>query len=405
MRRQGQATRRQTLAFRVVTLLTLAVVAIALLPHGVFADSPYSTLSPRSDDANDIQFLYKFIFWMALVVFVGVQVFIAYTALRFRRRSDDAERPEQIHGNKTLEIAWTIVPAIVLLVIFVPTVRTMYNFEARAQPEQGDYQIDVYAKQWWWEVHYAKPDAVAGVITANEIHVPVGKKVLFTLYSNNVIHSFWVPQLAGKMDVIPGHANKLGFTPSAPGYYYGQCAEFCGASHAWMQFKVIVEPQQQFDTWIAAWKAGPTQAVVQIAQTGDVAKAPPSMGLCISCHRINGTNLKVAPIGLNEAAETDKGAIGPAKYAGPNLTLFGCRTTIGAGVLKNTPENLKKWLYDPAAVKPGNYMATQIGPKVWGKTNIDQVVAYLESLKPDGGCAPLPGSPASQATPAGDPKS
>jgi cytochrome c oxidase subunit II len=395
--------RRRTL-LRLSTILALVLMAAAVvLPHAVSADNPYTTISPRSKHADDIQGLYKLIFWMSLVVFVGVQAGIAYTVLRYRRRGDDGERPDQIHGNKTLEIAWTILPAIVLLVIFIPTVRTMYAQQDETKADANTVVVDVYAKQWWWEAHYAQPDSTNGVITANEIYLPAGKKVLFQMYSNNVIHSFWVPQLAGKMDVIPGHTNKLAFTPTQVGYYWGQCAEFCGDSHAWMRFKVIVVPQGEFDAWIAAWKAGPTQASAQVAGTGDVAQAPAAMAACLGCHRINGTNLNVAPVGLEEGAGTED-APGPAKIAGPNLSLLGCRTVLAAGVLPNTPENLRKWLSDPGAIKPGNYMATAIKKGTLNDQQLDEIVGYLESLRPEGGCPPITGEvlPANVASPAAD---
>jgi cytochrome c oxidase subunit 2 len=377
---------------RLGTILALVVMAAALvLPVTVSADNPYTTISPRSEHADDIQGIYKLIFWMSLVVFVGVQAGIAYTALRYRRRSDGDERPEQVHGNKTLEIAWTILPAIVLLVIFIPTVRTMYAEEDRLTADENTVIVEIYGKQWWWEVHYKQPAETDGVITANDIRLPQGKKILFKLFTNNVIHSFWVPQLMGKMDLIPGHENQISFTAEQTGFFWGQCAEFCGDSHANMQFRVIVEPQEQFDAWIAAWKAGPTQRSAEVAGTGDVTKAPAAMGICLTCHQINGTNLNVAPAGLEEAAETDTGDIGPAKYAGPNLTLFGCRTTIGAGVLPNTPENLAKWLRDPGSIKPGNYMVSQIKRGTLSDQQITEIVGYLESLQPEGGCPPITG--------------
>jgi cytochrome c1 len=274
----------------------------------------------------------------------------------------------------------------------------MYDFDAEAQ--SGDYQIQVYGKQWWWEIHYAKPDNVANVITANEIYVPVGKSVQIQLYSNNVIHSFWVPQLTGKMDVIPGHINKLGFTPKEPGIYYGECAEFCGDSHALMRFKVIVVDEASFNAWVAGWNAGPSSQA--LAVTSDITKVPDAVGICIGCHRINGTNASGAPVGLEQTAETESGSPGAAKIAGPNLSDFACRTTIGAGAMPNDEEHLREWLHDPGAVKPGNYMATQIKEGTLDKptadpnddpnrTNLDVVVDYLKSLHPENGCVPLTG--------------
>jgi cytochrome c oxidase subunit 2 len=385
------------MAFRTITILSLLAMAAAVLnPFAATADNPYSHISPRSNVADDIQFLYKVVFWLALVVFVGVQFGIAYTALRYRRRNEDEARPEQIHGNKTLEIAWTIIPAVILIAIFIPTVRTMYDFDAAAQ--DGDYTISVYGKQWWWEVQYSAPDTVANVITANEIYVPVGKKIQLELYTNNVIHSFWVPQLSGKMDLIPGHINRIGFTPSTTGVFYGECAEYCGDSHALMRFKVIVVDEATFGQWASAMVAPPGSQVASLTG-GDVAKTPAEFGACLGCHRVNGTNAVIAPVGLNEQALTEDGQPGTAKTAGPNLTNFACRTTIGAGAMPNTLEELHNWLNDPGAVKPGNYMATQITPGLLdtpsrsdpSRTNLDILVEYLSLLYPEGGCVPLTG--------------
>lgn len=379
---------------RLAVLLSLALmVGAALVPAIVGAQSPYSTISPQSPQANDIQDLYRLVFWLSLIVFVGVQLAIIYTSLRFRRRSDDEERPAQVHGNKTIEIVWTIIPAIVLLLIFIPTVRTIYAFDDQANDEEAAYEIEVYGKQWWWEVHYTKPDEVVGVVTGNEIRLPQGERVVIKLYTNNVIHSFWVPQLMGKMDLIPGHENRIAIDTDNVGYYYGQCAEFCGESHALMRFKVIIEPKEQFHQWVEAWQAGPNQNSAEFVAEGDVSQVPPSFGLCLACHQVEGTNASIAPQGIAQAALTEDGGPGTARTAGPNLTLFGCRTTIAAGVFSNTPENLATWLRDPGAVKPGNYMATVIEEGTLNEDQINELVGYLESLEPEGGCPEIPLQP------------
>jgi cytochrome c oxidase subunit II len=390
MKRRGQ-TKRRSMAMRAVAIFTLvAIAASVLLPNIASAGSVYTTLSPRTSDANDIQSIYKLIFWMALVVFIGVQGGVVYTALRYRRRSDSEPRPPQIHCHKTVEILWTIIPAIILLVIFIPTVRTLYDRENSAKAgEKNGYVIDVVGKQWWWEMTYTKPDTVSNVITANELYVPVSKPITINLESNNVIHSFFVPQLTGKLDVIPGHTNVLGFTaPDKPGVYYGECAEYCGDSHAFMRFKVMVVSQADFDAYIAGWKAGPSSAAAAVS--GDVKKLPAAMGICLACHRVEGTNASVAPVGISEEPGT-LAQPGPARIAGPNLTDFGCRTTIGAGMMPNTAENLKAWLRDPGAIKQGNYMADLIKPGTLSEDQINQIVAYLEASHPEGGCVPLTG--------------
>ena len=356
----------------------VAVAMLALTACG--EEKPYSQITPASPQADDIQGLYKLVFWMALVVFVGVQFLIFYTALRFRTKRRLANRPEQIHGNTRLELAWTIIPAIVLLIIFVPTVAVMYDTAAEADDDEGALVIQAYGKQWWWEFQYpglgrdGEP-----LITANEIRVPVGQKVVVEMLTNNVIHSFWVPQLAGKMDVIPGYVNKLAFTPEIPGTYYGECAEFCGTQHAWMRFTVIVEPREQFEGWTAAWNAGPQ---------GDLAQAPQIFGACIACHRISNV-AEVAPVGYE------------APYnMGPNLTLFGCRDSLGAGILINTPENVAAWLDNPHQIKEGNLMGYVINDDALTPEQVQELTAYLTALKlPDGTCPPDPGASDPAATP------
>ena len=370
---------RRATAFRLVTMLALAVGTVLLLA-ACGEEKPYSHVTPKTENARDIQFLYKVLFWMALVVFVGVQALIFYTALRFKRRDDD--RPEQIHGNKRLEITWTIVPAIVLLIIFVPTAQALYDFDNDAVA--GDMEIDVYGKQWWWEAHYpgiqvAGPEGPKPLVTANEIRIPAGREVVFNLRSNNVIHSFWVPQLTGKLDLIPGHNNRLSVKAEVPGEYWGECAEFCGAAHAWMRFKVIVEPQANFDAWVAAYQQPPTDADPATADVVEVAAAFRSAG-CIACHNVNGTNAQLAGEGI-EAYPLDGGP-------GPNLTLLGCRDMIAAGLLPNTAEGLETWIKHTDEVKPGTHMPNYYEQGAVDDAGVDEIVQYLLSLKPAGGCPP-----------------
>jgi len=374
------------------TLALLLVAGVALAGCGgleIVEGQPYSHISPATDKAEDIQGLYRLIFWLALVVFVGVQTAIVYTVLKFRRRSE--ARPPQIHGSRTAEMVWTIVPAVVLLLLFIPTARVV--FEHAAAEETATFPIDIYGKQWWWEVHYpqipldeANPDA-GPLVTANEILIPEGANVVFNLRSNNVIHSFWVPQLSGKRDVIPGHDNKLQFVASRVGEYFGECAEFCGGAHAWMRFKVLVVPQEEFDAWVTAMRQPP--AVDGNPETADVIEAPASFGVCLVCHRINGTTPLVAQQGLN----SNPYGIG----AGPNLTLLACRDVIAAGLLENTPENMERWLKHTKEVKDGTYMPNYYADGIINDQQVAELVEYLDSLRPAGGCPedpPIGGEPA-----------
>ena len=378
---RGKSRRRLTILAALIGA-SLAIVIAAIITGEDGIGTPYSTIDPASGSADDIQGLYKLIFYMAAIVFIGVQALIVYTALRYRRRSNVTERPPQVHGNRTLEIAWTIIPALVLLVILIPTIQVMYESDAEAQ--EGEIVVDVYGKQWWWEIHIQGMAADGSpLVTANELVLPVGREVQFRLHSNNVIHSFWVPQLAGKLDIIPGHINELAFTPREAGDYYGECAEFCGVSHAWMRFEIDVVEESAFDAWVQAWNSPP--AFDADPSTTDVAEAPAVFGACILCHSVNGTNAMVAQIGL--------GAHPLSIGAGPNLTLFGCRDIIAAGLLVNNEENLYTWLDRPGEIKEGNYMSTVIKDDTLTPEQINELVAYLSSLKPEGGCPEDGGAP------------
>jgi cytochrome c oxidase subunit 2 len=378
----GQPRRRRGMLGRLLTLGTLALMALLVLAGcGPDIDPPYSHISPESPSAEAIQDLYKLVFWLSLVVFVGVQFAVVYIAMRYRRKASITKRPPQIHGSRRLEIAWTIIPAIVLLLLLIPTITLLYEGDAAA--EEGDIVIDVYGKQWWWEFQYGEDVTQDGqsleVVTGNEITVPVGRELQLNLQTNNVIHSFWIPRLSGKLDLIPGHINMLSITPTEVGRYYGECAEFCGIQHAWMRFTINVVPEDEFYAWVNNWRTSPPTTVRGEA-TDQVVKAPDSFAVCLGCHRVNGVEGAVAPQGIEAPP-----------FIGPNLTMLPCRETLAAGMLENTPENLALWLRDPGAVKPGNYMAGAIQPDTLTDEQIAELVEYLYSLEPEGGCTSAEG--------------
>lgn len=375
--------RRRGLVGRLLTLGMLATMALLVLsacgPEEF--EPPYSHISPASPSTEAIQDLYKLVFWLSLVVFVGVQFAVVYISMRYRRKTSVTKRPPQIHGSRRLEIAWTIIPAIVLLLLLIPTITLLYEGEAAA--EEGDLVIDVYGKQWWWEFQYREDVTQGGqsldVVTANEITVPVGRELQLNLQTSNVIHSFWVPRLSGKLDLIPGHVNTLSILPTEVGEFYGECGEFCGVQHAWMRFKINVVPEDEFYAWVNNWRTSPPTTIRGEA-TDQVVKAPEAFAVCLGCHRVTGLEGAAAPEGLEAP-----------RFIGPNLTLFPCRWTIAAGMMENTPENLALWLRDPGAVKPGNYMADAIQPGTLTEEQIDELVNYLFSLEPEGGCTSVEG--------------
>lgn len=378
--RTGEETKRSRRSWRMrlVPFLSLAVAMVLLSGCTVIGDQPYTTINPMTGKADDIQTLYQIIFYAALIVFIGVQVALGYTVLRFRRRGD--ARPEQVHGSRKLEIAWTAIPAVILLAVFIPTAQVLYKHAAEAQVENA-FRVDVLGKQWWWEISY--PDIPADpndpskgpLVTANEVVLPQGANVVFSLHSNNVIHSFWVPQLSGKLDVMPGRDNRLQLTADQVGQYWGECAEFCGSAHAWMRFKVKIVPQEDFDRWVAAWRSPPP--VDGNPETADVVEVPAAFGACLACHRISGTNAQIAQEGV--------GSDPFGQGAGPNLTMLACRDTIGAGILENTPENRELWLKHTDEVKEGVYMPNYYKQGLSDEM-IGQLVDYLGELKPADGC-------------------
>jgi cytochrome c oxidase subunit 2 len=323
-------------------LLFLAPLAAAC--GGPF---PQSTFANRSELAGAQSGLYTHILWFAIIVFIVVEGTLVFVLLRYRHR-DGAPRPPQTHGHTVLEITWTLAPALILMLIAVPTVRTI--FATAGDAPAGALRVEVIGHQWWWEYRY--PDL--GLVTANELHLPVGKPVAVAITSADVIHSWWTPALGGKRDAIPNHVNHLAFTPDSVGMYQGQCVEFCGASHANMRLRTIVEPDSVFLAWVADQRsAAAAPAKGSPAEQGQ--QAFTRYG-CIGCHTIAGVSSGII---------------------GPNLTHVGSRTTIAGGTMMNTEDHLRAWIGDPPAMKPGSMMPKMGVPPA----DISLLVAYLQSLK------------------------
>jgi cytochrome c oxidase subunit 2 len=301
----------------------------------------------RSDLNRSILSVYSIITWACAIIAVVVSVVLGIILLRFRERPGADGLPRQVLGHTALELAWTVAPALVLLVIAIPTIQVVFRTQGAAAPPNA-LQVTVRAWQWWWEFRYPDLD----VVTANELHLPVGRPVIFTLDGPDVIHSFWVPQLGGKRDVVPGRLNRITLTPERAGEYWGQCAEFCGASHANMGLRVIVEEPAAFDRWVAAQAAPPPEPEGPAAE----GKAIYTRSACVGCHTIRGVS---------------------AGVLGPDLTHFGSRTLFGAGLWPTDPEHLVPWLKDPPALKPGAKM-----PNL-GLTDAEAgaLAAYLMSLE------------------------
>jgi cytochrome c oxidase subunit II len=320
---------------------------------------PQSTFAPKAEMAKIQIDLFNLTLYLGVAVGLLTFALLGYIMWKFRYRPE-APEPQQIHGNTTLEVAWTLFPALIVAVIAVFTVKAI--FATQPEPPANVLTVQVIGKQWWWEFKYPVNDDRDTITTANEIHVPVGQPVQLLLQSDNVLHSFWVPQMAGKRDLITNRVNRLIFTPLEPGVYLGQCAEFCGDSHALMKMRLIAHTPQGFQDWLNN-EARPALEPVDSASSVAVGKKLVTQGVCAGCHTVRGTP-----------------AMG---RQGPNLTHFGRRRTLAAGIAENNAENLANWVRNAPAMKPGSKMP-QLGGDVQNALSEDQIqyiVAYLQSLQ------------------------
>ena len=330
---------------------------------------PQTALLPLSDFARIGDGVQDQTFYWALAVFVLVEGALIYSIFRFRGRPDDPE-PTQIHGNTTIEIIWTLIPALILAAIAVPTVRGI--FETNRTPPNA-MTIEVIGHQWWWEFRY--PDA--DITTANEMYIPAGRTVELKIHSADVIHSFWPPRFAGKRDVFPGRETRLWWKADSTGLYPGQCAEYCGIQHARMAFHVRSVTPQEFETWVSSMKAkGPPKppaaaAAPAAAPAGGDSLQTASAGAKVqagapdSAAAQGGAPAQSAEYAAGEKLFMTKGCMGchsmqavgaPKGLIGPNLANVGSRAYIAAGWLRNTDENLERWIREPQAVKKGVLM-------------------------------------------------
>ncbi len=340
----------------------LLLSSFALLA-GCTPDDPQSTFDTVGPVSRSQLSLFYWIFWAAVVVFVVVGAALLYTTLRFRRKPSDA-MPAQTHGHTAMEIGWTIVPALILAVVAVPTVLTI--FDNANSPEPGALTVEAVGHQWWFEFKYPHPtDPEEQVVTANELHIPVGEVVNVELVSRDVIHSFWIPKIAGKVDMVPNSANTIWIQSNEAGEFFGQCAEFCGEAHALMRFRVIAEPREEYDAWLLAQAEPAADAIEPLAAEGQALFEGNAAG-CWACHTISGS-------------AKSRGSVGP------NLTHVASRGLIAAGIIENDQAGLRTWLTDPCEAKPGNVMCTDAAvynnpDKSLDEKQISALVAYLRSL-------------------------
>ncbi len=335
-----------------------ALALLALLLSACSGSGPQTALEPASEIANDINNLWLLVFWVATVVFVLVEAALVYAVWKFREREGDDRRPKQSHGNTALEITWTIIPAVLLAVITVPMLQGL--FEMREVPTGPDVlHINVTGHQWWWEFEYVDEKAPDGrtLVTANELHIPADRPVYLTMTSADVIHSFWIPKLNGKRDVVPGRISHLNLRSDSMGelaaagedrmadgsfLFLGQCAEFCGLAHADMRVRAFVHDSGGYRAWVDSQLA-PVEASGSGWDTFTV--------VCTACHQ--STVLQdgeIVTVGPDRFVEVD-GVTFRSSLA-PNLTHFGGRTSLGSATFENDTEHLTRWIDNPADLKP-----------------------------------------------------
>jgi cytochrome c oxidase subunit 2 len=341
-------------AMKLVDALTVALLVAPTSPASATpALSPTNIFAPASTPADSIFELSLFVIAVTAGIFVVVFGLLVYAVVRFRRKADDdATEPAQVYGSYEVELAWTIIPILIVTALFLATARVIASVQHPPKPKNA-LDVVVVGHQFWWEYRYP----ALGVVTANELHVPVSDPAhptptFLTLLSADTDHSFWVPRLAGKTDLIPNHPNSMWIDPHETGLYLGQCAQYCGTQHAKMLLRVYVDSREDFDRWIATQR-GPARVDDAVARGRQVFQTT----ACVNCHAVAGS--------------TAQGRFGP------DLTHFMGRDTIASGVAANTPENLRLWLRNPDALKPGSLMpAMNLNDE-----DVNAVADYLESLR------------------------
>jgi len=334
--------------------LCLGSVAFAVPP-----DQPSTStniFSPTSTPADSIFGLALLVLAVSAVIFLTVGGLLLYSAVKFRRKAgDDGREPPQVYGSNQLELAWTVIPVLIVVVLFLTSARVIHQVQDAPQPRSA-IQVTVVGHQFWWEYRYTQ----YGFVTANELHVPVSDPeqptpTFLTLLSADTDHAFWVPRLAGKTDLIPNHPNTMWIDPRQTGLYLGQCSQYCGTQHAKMLLRVYVETRAEFDRWVQAQQQ-PVPASVPDGSPEAEGRRVFETTACINCHTVRGT-------------------VADGRF-GPDLTHLMSRDTIAAGAATSTPQNLRLWIEDPDAIKPGSLMPAMN----LSEQDFDRLTAYLLTL-------------------------
>ena len=315
-----------------------------------------SIFAPASTPAQSIVDLSMFVLGITAVIFIVVATLLVYAIVKFRATPANADRePAQVYGSTQIELAWTIIPVLIVIVLFAATARVIHAIQDAPKPPTA-LEVTVIGHQFWWEYRYP----AFGIVTANELHIPVSdtsrpQPTFLKLLSADTDHSFWIPQLAGKTDLIPNRINELWMDPHRTGIFLGQCAQYCGTQHAKMLQRVSVDTAEEFDAWVRAQQQPAVHAVRD--ESAVAGRRVFETTACINCHAIRGT-------------------VANGRF-GPDLTHLMSRATIASGAVENTPENLRVWLKDPDAIKPGSLMPAM----KMTDPELDALVGYMQSLR------------------------
>ena len=338
-----------------IAVLLAGVLLVATLCFGAPADPSQipNIFRPQSTPANSILHLSALVLAITALIFVVVFSLLVYAVAKFRKRDDDDGRePAQVYGSNQVELAWTVIPTLIVLVLFLATARVIHSIQDAPKPLRA-IEVLAIGHQFWWEFRYP----ALGVVTANELHVPVSNPsnptpTFLTLLSVDTDHSFWVPRLAGKTDLIPNRVNHTWIDPQETGLYLGQCAQYCGTQHAKMLLRVYVDSPEKFEQW--AQEQRKTAIINDAVEAG---RQVFETTACVNCHAVSGT-------------------VADGRF-GPDLTHLMSRDTIASGAAPNTRENLRAWIQNPDTIKPGSLMpAMQLKDH-----DLDALTDYLMTLR------------------------
>src|SRR5258707_13231676 len=337
----------------VLVLLVGVLLAARLCAASPHDNSVPSIFDPHSTPAESIRHLSHFVLAVTGLIFLVVFSLLSYVVVKFRSRAGDTARePAQVYGSTQIELAWTILTLLIVVVLFLATARVIHAIQDAPKPAEA-VEVTAIGHQFWWEFRYPK----LGIVTANELHVPVSDPAhptptFLKLFSADTDHSFWIPQLAGKTDLIPNHPNETWVDPHETGLFLGQCAQYCGTQHAKMLLRVYVDTPEDLNAWARAQQQPANQDEKEAA-----GRLVFERTACVNCHAINGTN-------------------GTGRF-GPDLTHLMSRNTIAAGAALNTHEKLRLWIQNPDAIKPGSLMPAM----KLSDAEVDALVRYLETLQ------------------------